>query len=386
LSREQAWTLTVEETGSDGSIKKKLFRGKFIVLGTGYYDYDKPLEAKIPGLENFKGRVVHPQFWPADLDYADKNVAVVGSGATAVTLIPALAQKAARVTMVQRSPGYVLSIPNRSPKKAWWERLMPLWIQHRIMRLRYLINGFLYRRFLSGAGDGEKTKMFLAKMTQAQLPANIPYDPHFKPRYKPWSQRMCLCPDGDFFKALRDGKSDVATGVIKSVLGDGIELESGQKVEADIIVTATGLKMKYGGNADFYVDGEQIQWSDKFLWRGVMIQDMPNLAIVQGYTKASWTLGADATAHMVVRMIKHLNKNRLTSATPRISNSNMVKVTSAPGIMGLTSTYIIDALTRLPKTSDEGPWQARGNYLYDMLNAKYFANMKENMQFVQVSG
>jgi cation diffusion facilitator CzcD-associated flavoprotein CzcO len=217
-------------------------------------------------------------------------------------------------------------------------------------------------------------------MTQAQLPPSIPYDPHFNPSYKPWTQRMCLCPDGDFFKSLRSGKADVATGVIKTVTDSGIELESGQVIDADIIVTATGLRMKYGGNAEYYIDGERLQWSDKYLWRGVMLQDVPNAAIVQGYTKASWTLGADATAAVVVRMIKHLDRNRYTSATPRIPRDNMVKLTSAPGVMGLTSTYILSALHRLPKSSDYGVWKARGNYLWDMLDAK-FGNMNTGMQF-----
>ena len=380
-SREQAWTLSVEAADAEGSVSRKRFRAKWIVLGTGYYDYDTPLESQIPGLEKFKGKVLHPQFWPADLDYAGKKVAVIGSGATAVTIIPAMAEKAEKVTMVQRSPSYVIAIPNRIAPRKWWERMLPEWMQHRITRLRYLVGGFFYRRFLS---DGEKTRAFLARITQMQLPPNIPYDPHFKPSYLPWAQRMCLCPDGDFFKALRSGKADVATGVIKTVTEDSVELESGQKIDADIIVTATGLKMKYGGNAKYFVDGEAIKWSDKYMWRGVMIQDMPNLAIVQGYTKASWTLGADATAHMVVRMIKHLHWNGYTSGTPRIPNKDMVKLTSANGVMGLTSTYILRALHRLPRTSDEGPWKPRGNYLKDMFDAK-FSSVKAGMQFVEAT-
>jgi len=378
FSREQAWMLTVEAINEAGEKTTKYFRGKFLVLGTGYYDYDTPLEANIPGLKNFKGRVIHPQFWPEDIDYSGKKMAVIGSGATAITLIPALAEKAEKVTMVQRSPSYVVSFPNRVRPKAWWERILPLWMQHRITRLRFLIGGFLYRRYLSV--DSEKTKEFLAKITAAQLPKSIPYDPHFKPKYKPWTQRMCLCPDGDFFKAMHKGNVDVATGVIQTLTDNTIVLESGQTVEADIVITATGLRMKYGGNAEFYVDGEHINFGEKFLWRGVMVQDMPNMALVQGYTKASWTLGADATAHLVVRMIKHLTWNGLTSATPRIPKKDMVKITGAPGVMGLTSSYIMQAMHRLPKTSDEKPWTARGNYLWDMFDAK-FASLKQGMQF-----
>ena len=360
-----------------------------IVINTfsSYYDYDKPMPAQIPGIENFTGKVVHPQFWPEDLDYENKKVAVIGSGATAITLIPALAKIAEKVTMVQRSPSYVVSFPNRVRPKTWWERILPMWIQHKITRIRFLIGGFLYRRYLSG--DSDKMKEFLAKITQAQLPKHIPYDPHFKPKYRPWTQRVCLCPDGDFFKAMHKGNVDVATGIISTVTPNSITMENGQTIEADIIVTATGLNMKYGGNADIYVDGEELKWGEKFLWRGVMIQDVPNMAIVMGYTKASWTLGADATATLVCRMIKHLNSNKLTSATPRVpavedaeGQKEMVKLTSASGVMGLTSTYITTAIHRLPKTSDDKPWKARGSYLEDMWDARW-ASLSRGMQFVQ---
>jgi cation diffusion facilitator CzcD-associated flavoprotein CzcO len=352
-----------------------------MVLGTGYYDYDTPLQAQIPGLQTFKGPVIHPQFWPANFNYTNKKVAVIGSGATAITLIPAMVEKIGegKITMVQRSPGYVVSLPNRVRPKSWWERFLPIWLSSRIIRFRFLIMGFIYRRFLSG--DSEKTKLFLQRLTMAQLPAHIPYDPHFKPNYAPWTQRMCLCPDGDFFKALHTKKAYVATGVIKAVKENGIEMENGDFIDADIIITATGLRMRYGGSANYYVDGEAIQWGEKFLWRGVMVQDIPNCALVQGYTKASWTLGADATAHMVVRMVKHLDWHGFTSATPRVSK-NQVKLTRSAGVMGLTSTYILSALHRLPKTSDEEPWKGRGNYMKDIWDAKY-SSVSKGMQFTK---
>jgi cation diffusion facilitator CzcD-associated flavoprotein CzcO len=377
-TREQAWTVKAEAIAEDGTKSVKYYRGKFLVLGTGYYDYDTPLQTVIPGIQDFKGKVVHPQFWPENMDYTDKKVAVIGSGATAITIIPAMAEKAAKVTMVQRSPGYIISIPNRRAPKAWWERILPAWLQHRIIRLRYLLMGFIYRRFLSG--DSDQTKKFLQRVTQAQLPAHIPYDPHFKPSYAPWTQRMCLCPDGDFFKALHTKKADVATGTIDTIEADGIKMHDGQKIEADIIVTATGLRMRYGGNADYFVDGERIVWGQKYLWRGVMIQDMPNAAVVQGYTKASWTLGADATAHMVVRMVKHLDSYKCSSAVPRVTKDDAIKFTRATGVMGLTSTYIMTALHRLPKSSDFGPWKPRGNYAKDIWDAKY-SNIKQGIQF-----
>jgi cation diffusion facilitator CzcD-associated flavoprotein CzcO len=377
LSRQQNWTLTVES--DDG---EKTFCSPIVVLGTGYYDYDKPLEATIPGIENFKGQVIHPQFWPKDLDYADKKVAVIGSGATAITLIPALAEKAEKVVMVQRSPSYVVALPNRIGKPGWFMSLLPMWMRHTINRYRFIIRGLLARRRFSTNID--QMKDFLMKITIAQLPKHIPYDPHFKPRYNPWDQRMCLCPDGDFFKALRNGKADVATGIIKTVSETSIQLESGQLIDADIIVTATGLRMKYGGNADFYVDGEKIIFGEKFFWRGVMIQDLPNLMIVRGYAKASWTLGADATAFFVCRLISHLKKNKLTCGVPRIANPDAVKPRGATtsGVMGLTSTYIKAALHRVPKTSEMAPWADRKGYLYDLWDAKY-SSLDEGMQFTK---
>jgi cation diffusion facilitator CzcD-associated flavoprotein CzcO len=377
LSRQQKWTLTVESDEGE-----KAFRTPMVVLGTGYYDYDKPLEATIPGIENFQGQVVHPQFWPKDLNYADKRVAVIGSGATAITLIPALAEKAQKVVMVQRSPSYVVALPNRIGKPGWFMRLLPMWLRHSINRYRFIIRGLLARRRFST--NVEQVKAFLMKMTIAQLPKHIPYDPHFKPRYNPWDQRMCLCPDGDFFKALRDEKADVATGIIKTVNANGIQLESGQVIDADIIVTATGLRMKYGGSADFYVDGEKVHFGEKFFWRGVMIQDLPNLMIVRGYAKASWTLGADATAYFACRLLSHLKKNKFSSGVPRITNPDVVKPRGATtsGVMGLTSTYIKAALHRVPKTSDTAPWADRKGYLNDLWDAKY-SSIDEGMQFTK---
>ena len=376
-SRQQVWTLSVAT--DDG---EKIYRTGFLVLGTGYYDYDTPLEATIPGIENFQGKVVHPQFWPQDLDYAGKKMAVIGSGATAITLIPALTEKAERVTMVQRSPGYVLSLPNRLGKPGWFMSLLPMWLRHTINRYRFLLRGILRGR--SFTTNIEAMKKWLMNMTIAQLPKHIPYDPHFKPRYNPWEQRMCLCPDGDFFKALHTGRADVATGIIQTVNETGIQLESGQVIDADIIITATGLRMRYGGNADYYVDGELVNFGEKFFWRGVMIQDMPNLFIVRGYAKASWTLGADATAYFVCRMLSHLRKNKLASGVPRIMNPDTVRPrgVTTTGVMGLTSTYIKSAFHRVPKTSEVAPWSDRKGYLNDLWDAKY-ANIDEGMQFTR---
>lgn len=200
-----------------------------------YYSYDKPLEAKINGIENFKGQVVHPQFWPKDLDYANKEIAVIGSGATTITLLPALAKVAKKVTMVQRSPSYIVSMANRTTPK-WWEMFVPRYIQQRLTRIMYLLMGFFLRRMMK---NPERMKKWMTRDTKKLLPPSIPFNPHFEPKYDPWTQRVCVSPDGDFFEALREGKAGVATGVIKTMTEKSIILESGETIEADIIITAT---------------------------------------------------------------------------------------------------------------------------------------------------
>ncbi|QDS75595.1 hypothetical protein FKW77_006326 [Venturia effusa] len=381
-SREQAWTVKAEVTdGKSGKTSIKYFRGKFVVLGTGYYNYDKPLQAKINGIENFRGKVVHPQFWPKDLDYADKEIAVIGSGATTITLIPALAKTAKKVTMVQRSPSYVVSMPNRMAPR-WWEMFVPRFIQERLTRIFFLLMGLFIRRMMK---NPEKTRKWMTKDTKKLLPPSIPFDPHFNPKYDPWTQRVCLCPDGDFFEAFRDGKAGVATGVIKSVTEDSIVLESGESIQADIIITATGLHLQYGGNSTFTIDNEPLVWSQKFFWRGTMIQDVPNLMLVQGYTTASWTLGADATAHMACRMLKHFQKNRFSSAVPRVPRPEAIEQSKEAGLMGLTSTYITMAKDRLPKQGVKDPWRPRGDYLRDLWFAKY-GDLRPGLSFVGCVG
>lgn len=244
------WSLEVQHNG-----ETKTMRGRFLILGTGYYNYDEPMESKIPGLERFKGTTVHPQFWPEDLDYSNKKMVIIGSGATAVTLLPVVAKTASHVTMLQRSPSYVLSLPNGDPLGEFYHRFLPLSWAHKLDRYRFLVFGFLFYhfcRFFPNAARG-----VLAKATKKQLPPSVLFDPHFVPTYNPWDQRLCLCPDGDFYEAMRSGKADVVTGHIKTVTEKGILLESGETITADIICTATGLKLKIAGGMTFTVDGQK---------------------------------------------------------------------------------------------------------------------------------
>lgn len=358
---QQMWTLLVDAGG-----EKKYLHARFVILSTGYYDYDEPLSTTITGIEDFKGTVLHPQFWPEDFDYADKEIVVIGSGSTAVTLIPSLAEKASHVTMLQRSPTYLLARPSVDAFASFIGKLFPSWIAHRVTRYKFLLQNYLFVKFC-GRFPTAARKM-IKKATIKELPKDIPHNPHFEPRYNPWEQRLCLCPDGDFFQAMRSGKASVVTDRITNVLKNGIQLASGQVLDADVIVTATGLKLKTAGGAQLSVDNVPIQIGEKFIWKGAMLQDTPNMAYVLGYTNASWTLGADATALLVCRLLKYMKDNKYTSATPQLEHSEALH--SVPA-MNLSSTYIVKGMKELPRAADKEPWGPRKTYYADLWEAKF---------------
>lgn len=369
-SEQQNWTLAVDADGD-----KKLYTARFVILSTGYYSYDEPLEAKIPGINKFQGQVVHPQFWPEDLDYAGKNVVIIGSGATAITLLPNLAEKAAKVTMLQRSPSYVMAIPAVDPTGNFIRKWLPTWMAHTLVRWKFLILPFIFFKFCRAFPNA--ARKFIQANTKSHLPPSMPHDPNFKPTYNPWDQRLCVCPDGDFFKALQKGNSDIVTDTIKTVTASGIQTTSGKTIDADIIVTATGLKMQLAGGARISVDGKPIDVSTKFMWKGVMLQDMPNVAFVVGYTNASWTLGADATAQTVCRLLKHMDSVKVLSAVPRVPEGQRIKPTP---VLNLHSTYIEKAKGQLPKSGDVSPWQPRASYFSDYWTSNY-GNVTTGMEF-----
>ncbi|KAF2087587.1 FAD/NAD(P)-binding domain-containing protein [Saccharata proteae CBS 121410] len=369
-SKTNTWTLDVDVDGV-----QKEYTARYVIMASGYYDYNEPLQASIPGLDNFKGTIIHPQFWPSDLDYADKNMVVIGSGATAVTLLPNLGEKAKHVTMLQRSPGYLLSLPSVSPLDTLIRAVLPQSWSHVLIRMRFLVIGYLFFQFCRAFPSAARKVVKAA--TVKQLPKNVPHDPHFEPSYNPWEQRLCICPDGDFYKSLHEGKCSVSTGHIRTITADTIELESGETIPADIIVTATGLKIQLAGGAKLSVDGNRINIGDKFLWKGVMLQDLPNAALVMGYTNASWTLGADATAQLVTRLINHMRVNNMAACVPRLEDEGSLK---ACPTLNLNSTYVKKAAGMMPKAGDKGPWQARKSYFSDVWNAK-FGDVETGLQF-----
>jgi len=373
-SRDLLWTLTVEV--GEQTVQ---YRGNWLMLGTGYYDYDKPLEAVIPGIESFKGKVIHPQFWPEKLDYSNQEVAVIGSGATAVTILPVMAEKAKLVTMIQRSPSYIFPLPNNDDPLARLCRfLLPENWAHTIARWRWMCMSYFFFYFCRTFPNVARG-IIRSAVTKA-LPKTFPHDPHFNPSYNPWDQRLCMAPDGDFYHAIRKGKASVVTGKIKTVTEHGIRMENGEEVHADMIVTATGLKIHLAGGIKVTIDGAPYNIPEKFLWKGVMLQDLPNACIIIGYTNASWTLGADATAQVVMRIINKMRTKGAGAVVPRLDNSE--DMVPAP-MLNLNSTYIQKAQDIMPKVGSSGPWRPRFIYFEDIKDAKW-GNVETNLEFIGV--
>jgi cation diffusion facilitator CzcD-associated flavoprotein CzcO len=359
-SKTQSWSLTIDAAG-----EKQSRKAKFIIYGSGYYDYDEPLKTTIPGINHFKGNVIHPQFWPKDFDYDGKKIIIVGSGATAITLLPVLAKTAASVTMLQRSPTYILSQPSLDTA-TWIRRIFPSWIAHSLVRWKYMWGMFLYFQFCRAFPKLAKKQ--IKADTVKQLPKNVAYDPNFTPKYNPWEQRLCVCPDGDFYKALSGSRSKVVTDTIQTVTETGILTTGGTTLDADVIITATGLKMRFAGGARISVDDTPINLADKILWRGALIQDVPNSAFLLGYTNASWTLGTEASSQLVCRIIRHMKANGFSAVTPKVDPKSNMKVR---GQMNLKSTYVKAGLDVTPKAGDSGPWKARTAYFKDYWNSRF---------------
>lgn len=361
-SATSTWNLDILANDSD---KVKL-RSRFVFLGTGYYNYNEPLQAQIPGIENFGGPVIHPQFWPTDLDYTNKNVVIVGSGATAVTLLPSMCEKAAHTTMLQRSPTYILALPQKDPFDRTVRFLLPDRLAKRLVRFKWIFSAFLLTTFCKWFPRIART--VILRRTARELPKGVDMDPHFKPRYNPWEQRMCLCPGGDFFKCLKTGKASVETGVIQQVTAKTIKLKSGQELHPDIIVTATGLKLHIAGGIETSVNGKPVNVSDSYAWKGCMLENLPNLAVSLGYVDASWTLGADATAQLICRMLNRATAEGTNVIVPRLSDSEKTKMKELP-FMSLNSTYVEKGKGLFPKVGTHPQWMPRSYYWKDLTNA-----------------
>ena len=371
-SREARWTIDVERGASREPAR---FTCDFLYLCSGYYRYDHGFQAQFEGADKFRGRIVHPQHWPKDLDYAGKRVVVIGSGATAITLVPAMTDRAAHVTMLQRSPTYVVSLPATDSIAEKLLRVLPHKTAYAIARWKNVVTGLLFYQICRRWPDfGRK---MIRKGAIAALPPSYPVDVHFKPRYRPWDQRLCVVPDSDLFKAIGEGKAEVVTDTIASFTENGIRLASGKELEADIIVTATGLKLLALGGAKFSVDGASVDISKAVSYKGMMLSDVPNLALAIGYINASWTLKADLTSMYVCRLLNYMDSHHYRQCTPRLSGD----IAGERPLLDLTSGYVQRSIDEFPRQGSKKPWRLYQNYLLDLLTLKYGAVDDEAMEF-----
>jgi monooxygenase len=346
----------------------------FIYMCAGYYRYDEGYTPEFEGIEQFGGTVVHPQFWPEDLDYSGKRVVVIGSGATAVTLVPAMAETAAQVTMLQRSPTYIASLPGVDPIAAVFNRYLPKRIAHQLNRLKSIVLTQIFFQFCQRFPKAARN--MLRKMTMSQLPADYPVDPNFEPSYNPWDQRMCMVPDGDLFKAISEGRAAVVTGTIDRFTETGIRLASGEELPADVVVTATGLNLQMGGGANMTVDGRAIAPGDTYVYRGCMLSGVPNFAMAVGYTNASWTLRSDLSSKYVCRLLNHMTDEGFQVAIPTRKDGDA----NTRPLLNLQSGYVQRSVSIMPKQGDRKPWTIRQNYLLDYFTANY-GDVTTEMEF-----
>ena len=356
-------TWTVTATGASG--EEVRFSCNFLFMCSGYYNYAKGHAPDFAGSEDFAGQIVHPQFWPEDLDYAGKRVVVIGSGATAVTLVPEMAKQAAHVTMLQRSPTYVVSRPAEDRFANWLRRHLPGKIAYDIVRWRNVLFGIYF--FNRARKQPAKVKERLIGMVRDELGPDYDVETHFTPRYNPWDQRLCLVPDSDLFASLREGKSSVVTGQIDRFVPEGIALASGETVPADIIVTATGLELQLLSDVAFSVDGRTVDLAHSYNYKGMMFSDVPNLASAFGYTNASWTLKADLTALYVCRLLNAMKKRGMRQATPRVAEGEIEPVP----FLDFSSGYVRRAIDKFPKQGNRKPWKLNQNYARDLMALKF---------------
>ncbi|HSI06109.1 MAG: flavin-containing monooxygenase [Myxococcota bacterium] len=352
-SSENRWRV-VAEVGSE----RRELRCRFLYACSGYYSYDKAHAPLFDGADRFRGHIAHPQWWPADLDVTGKRVLVVGSGATAITLIPALAEKAAHVTMLQRSPTYVATLPSRDVVADVLRAVLPLQLAHHLVRIKNVLitlGIYLFCRAYPTAA-----RRWLTDNVRSHLGKSVAVDPHFAPRYAPWDQRLCLAPDADIFVALREGKASVVTDTIARFSETGVVLASGAELEADIVVTATGLELLAVGGVQLRVDGQTTDIPSTLVYKGCMLSGVPNFAWCVGYINASWGLRADLASRYVARLLDFMERYGYVRATPRPGAS----VETRP-VLDLSAGYIQRGGHRLPKQGNEEPWMLRQNYLFD---------------------
>ena len=360
-SVDARWTVEAEK-GEEKTLVR--FTCNFLYLCTGYYDYEAGYMPEWAGADRFKGTIVHPQKWPENIDYADKRVVVVGSGATAVTLVPAMAEKAAHVTMLQRSPTYVVARPSEDVIANSLRRVLPARAAYMLTRWKNVLFGMFFYSLSRKRPD--TMKRLIARGVKKEL--GDQYDArHFTPRYNPWDQRLCLVPDADLFHSIKEGRVSVVTDKIDTFTETGLQLRSGDHLDADVIVTATGLTLKIIAGMQLVVNGELVDLPSKLVYKGMMFSDVPNHVFAIGYTNASWTLKCDLTAQYVCRVLNYMDAQNYTVCTPRITDPSI----QPEPVIDFNSGYVVRALETLPRQGSRPPWRLHQNYIKDLSMLRY---------------
>jgi len=369
---DSRWTVTMlrTDTGEETTVTCG-----FLFVCSGYYNYDQGYTPEFAGVEDFAGTVVHPQHWPADLDYAGKRVVVIGSGATAVTLVPSMAATAEHVTMVQRSPSYVFTLPAKDGIVDALRGRVPRKVLDPFVRWKNMFGSMAL--FTLSRRAPKLVRSLLRKAAIKQLPPDYDVDTHFRPTYDPWDQRMCFVPDGDLFRALRNGTASIRTGGVDRFTEHGLLLASGAELPADIVVTATGLNVLACGGMELAVDGESIELSETLAYKGMMLSGVPNFALTIGYTNASWTLKADLVARYVCRLLNHMTEHGYQACTPQRPAG---EVPTVP-LIDLKSGYVQRSIDKLPKQGPATPWRLYQNYPKDVLMMRYGSLADSGMRF-----
>lgn len=361
-SAQAGWTITItnSETGEDETLSCG-----YLFMCSGYYNYESGYLPEFEGYEDFKGTIAHPQHWPKNLDYTGKNVVVIGSGATAVTIVPAMAETANHVTMLQRSPSYIASRPQSDALANALRKFLPAWLAYKIVRVKNVLLTIAFFKLAKRYPGGIKKR--LIQMVEQELGPDFDVKTHFTPKYNPWDQRLCAVPDADLFEAMRDKRASIVTDHIDHFTETGIALKSGSELNADIIVPATGLRLQSLGGMELVVDNEPVTVGETTNYKGFTLSNVPNFAWTIGYTNASWTLKADLTANYVCRLLNHMEKHGYSVCVPELKDGEI----DAGPILDLSSGYIQRSIHEIPKQGGQQPWRIHHNYISDLLHLKF---------------
>jgi cation diffusion facilitator CzcD-associated flavoprotein CzcO len=368
---EKMWTISILP---HPNISATTLKCKFLMMCSGYYDYDNGYLPEFAGYNDFKGKIVHPQKWTSDIDYTNKKVIVIGSGATAVTLVPEMSKKAAHVIMLQRTPTYIMTLPGVDKVAGFFQKILPSKLAYKIVRWKNILLGIFF--FTMSRKFPRAVKKLLQKGAKKEIGEKYK-EVDFNPPYNPWDQRLCLVPDADLFKSIKAGKAEIVTDHIERFTEKGILLKSGKELEADLIVTATGLKVKLLGGMKVRINGIEGNSAETHAYRGVMLSDVPNFAFTVGYTNASWTLKCDLSQRFVMKVLNYMDKHNYSVCVPRFDSS---KFKSEP-LLDFNAGYVLRALDKIPKQGSAHPWKVHQNYIKDLMSLEWSGVDDEYLQY-----